>query len=262
MRYFALAAMLSALAISPASAQDTINWLHLETNPGMVELMNEAVTEYKGLNPGANFELQFLENEAYKAKLTTLLQSNDAPDIVYSWGGGVLDDAGQGRRAARHRRRRRARDQDQYRSGGRRRLHPRRQALRHGPARFAGRLLVQQGAVRQGRPRRRHDEHLGRLPRRRQEAQGRRHHADLDGRGRQVAGAFLLVVSGGPPGRRGRLQRRQARRRRRLCRRALRRSRQEVPAACRARALPGRLPDLDPRPGDRLFRRRQGRDPA
>ena len=36
--------------------------------------------------------MQFLENEAYKAKLTTLLQSNDAPDIVYSWGGGVLDE--------------------------------------------------------------------------------------------------------------------------------------------------------------------------
>ena len=92
MKKFALAAMLSALAIGPAAAQDTINWLHLETNPGMVALMNEAITEYKGLHPEANFELQFLENEAYKAKLTTLLQSDDAPDIVYSWGGGVLDE--------------------------------------------------------------------------------------------------------------------------------------------------------------------------
>ena len=92
MKRFALAAMLSALAIGPVAAQDNIKWLHLETNPGMVALMNEAVTEYKGLNPGTEFELQFLENEAYKAKLTTLLQSNDAPDIVYSWGGGVLDE--------------------------------------------------------------------------------------------------------------------------------------------------------------------------
>ena len=139
----------------PAAAQDTINWLHLETNPGMVDLMNQAVTEYKGLNPEANFELQFLENEAYKAKLTTLLQSDDAPDIVYSWGGGVLDEqvkAGV------------LRDIDgvvsaetktNIGSGRRRRLHPRRQALWPCPARFPGRLLVQQGAVRQGRPRRR-----------------------------------------------------------------------------------------------------------
>lgn len=92
MKHFALAALLSALAIGPAATQESIDWLHLETNPGMVELMNEAIAEYKGLHPEANFELQFLENEAYKAKLTTLLQSNDSPDIVYSWGGGVLDE--------------------------------------------------------------------------------------------------------------------------------------------------------------------------
>lgn len=92
MRKLALAALLGIMSVLPASAQDTINWLHLETNPGMVDLMNEAIAEYKGLHPEANFELQFLENEAYKAKLTTLLQSNDAPDIVYSWGGGVLDE--------------------------------------------------------------------------------------------------------------------------------------------------------------------------
>ena len=34
--------------------------------------------------------MQFLENEAYKAKLPTLLQSKDRPHIIYSWGGGVL----------------------------------------------------------------------------------------------------------------------------------------------------------------------------
>ena len=155
MKRFALAAMLSALAIGPASAQDTINWLHLETNPGMVDLMNEAVTEYKGLHPEANFELQFLENEAYKAKLTTLLQSNDAPDIVYSWGGGVLDE--------------------QVKAGVLRDIDGvvsaeaktnigtagvgafTRDGKLYGLAQHvsAGRLLVQQGAVRQGRPRRR-----------------------------------------------------------------------------------------------------------
>ena len=35
-------------------------------------------------------EVQYLENEAYKKKLTTLLQSPDKPNIIYSWGGGVL----------------------------------------------------------------------------------------------------------------------------------------------------------------------------
>lgn len=92
MKRLALAAMAGMLTIAPAMAQETVQWLHLETNPGMVDLMNEAITEYKQTNPNVNFELQFLENEAYKAKLVTLLQSNDAPDIVYSWGGGVLDE--------------------------------------------------------------------------------------------------------------------------------------------------------------------------
>lgn len=34
--------------------------------------------------------MQILENEAFKAKLTTMLQSPDKPHIIYSWGGGVL----------------------------------------------------------------------------------------------------------------------------------------------------------------------------
>jgi len=34
--------------------------------------------------------MQFLENEAYKAKLPSMLQSKDRPHIIYSWAGGVL----------------------------------------------------------------------------------------------------------------------------------------------------------------------------
>ena len=33
-----------------------------------------------------------LENEAFKSKLTTLLQSADAPDFFHSWGGGVFQE--------------------------------------------------------------------------------------------------------------------------------------------------------------------------
>ena len=41
-------------------------------------------------HPGVKVEMQFLENEAYKAKLPTILQSKDRPNIIYSWAGGVL----------------------------------------------------------------------------------------------------------------------------------------------------------------------------
>ena len=41
---------------------------------------------------GHTVVLQYLENESLKAKLPTMLQSNDKPDIFYSWGGGVMYD--------------------------------------------------------------------------------------------------------------------------------------------------------------------------
>ena len=36
-------------------------------------------------------EFKYLENEAFKAKLPTMLQSDDSrPDLFYSWAGGVM----------------------------------------------------------------------------------------------------------------------------------------------------------------------------
>lgn len=74
-----------------ASAADTtIRWLHLEVNPKILKIWNDAVAEFEKSNPGVQVKLQFLENEAFKAKLPTLLQSPDAPSMFYSWGGGVM----------------------------------------------------------------------------------------------------------------------------------------------------------------------------
>ena len=93
MKRIALAAMLGALAFAPAAYADTtINWLHIASNPPEVKLMTDAAKEYEAAHPGIHINMQFLENEAFKAKLTTLLQSNDAPDVFYSWGGGVLSE--------------------------------------------------------------------------------------------------------------------------------------------------------------------------
>ena len=42
-------------------------------------------------------QFKYLENEAFKAKLPTMLQSdNSRPSLFYSWGGGVIRCAGQG----------------------------------------------------------------------------------------------------------------------------------------------------------------------
>ena len=218
MKRLTLVALLSALAIGPASAQETIKWLHLETNPGMVDLMNEAVTEYKGLHPEANFELQFLENEAYKAKLTTLLQSDDAPDIVYSWGGGVLDE--------------------QVKSGVLRDIDGAvsadaktnigatgvgaftRDGKLYGIAQHVSEVVFwyNKELVRQGRSRPGDDEHLGRFLAGVKKLQDAGITPIALGGRRQMARTFLLVVPGRETGGRGRLQRRQDRPGRRLCR--------------------------------------------
>ena len=90
MKRLALAAFLAVLGTNAAFADTTIKWLHITTDPGELALLEGAAKQYSDEHAGITVETQFLENEAFKAKLTTLLQSPDAPDIFFSWGGGVL----------------------------------------------------------------------------------------------------------------------------------------------------------------------------
>ncbi|EKF59805.1 putative periplasmic binding ABC transporter protein [Agrobacterium albertimagni AOL15] len=77
-------------SMSAASAQTVVKWLHLETVPENLKLWEDIAADYEAQHPDVDIQLQFLENEAFKAKLPTLLQSDAAPDFFYSWGGGVL----------------------------------------------------------------------------------------------------------------------------------------------------------------------------
>jgi raffinose/stachyose/melibiose transport system substrate-binding protein len=85
---------ISFIAISLFSTANavTIKWLHLYADSAKeMPSILKAVEEYEA-KTGNTVELQYLENEAFKAKLPTMLQSNDRPDIFYSWGGGVMYD--------------------------------------------------------------------------------------------------------------------------------------------------------------------------
>jgi raffinose/stachyose/melibiose transport system substrate-binding protein len=86
----AVAAAVLLVTASVASAQTTIRWLHLEVNPNQVKIWEDVARDFEAKNPGVRVETQFLENEAYKAKLPSMLQSKDRPQIIYSWAGGVL----------------------------------------------------------------------------------------------------------------------------------------------------------------------------
>lgn len=95
MQTFRLALTTGAAAVFgalPALADTTVTWLHIETNPAIVEAWEAIAAEFESQNAGVDVELQFLEAEAFKQKLTTLLQSDAKPDIFYSWGGGVFHE--------------------------------------------------------------------------------------------------------------------------------------------------------------------------
>src|SRR3954465_11182201 len=85
-----LAAAACLLFANAAAADTTVKWLHIEVNPAQEKIWEEAERPYEAAHPGVKIEMQFLENEAYKAKLPTILQSKDRPHIIYSWAGGVL----------------------------------------------------------------------------------------------------------------------------------------------------------------------------
>ena len=91
-------ALLSAIAataalligVASATAETTVKWLYIETNPEIIQYWKDVIAKFEKAHPGVKVETQFLENEAYKAKLPTMLQSSDPPHIFYSWAGGVL----------------------------------------------------------------------------------------------------------------------------------------------------------------------------
>lgn len=77
------------LAIAPAMAEDvTIHMLHV--NQTGDPFWKQIAEDYNKSHPGVTVVVDYMENEAYKAKLPTLLQSDDRPDIIYSWAGGVM----------------------------------------------------------------------------------------------------------------------------------------------------------------------------
>ncbi|MFC5834053.1 extracellular solute-binding protein [Nonomuraea insulae] len=68
----------------------TLEWWHLSTAEPLKSLWAQRAKEFEAKNPNVTIKATVLENDAYKAKLTTITQSDKAPDIFASWGGGVL----------------------------------------------------------------------------------------------------------------------------------------------------------------------------
>src|ERR1700761_3778848 len=84
-------ACLLALA-APGLADTTVTVLHVNENKAAVAIWDQAAADYNAAHKGVTVQFKYLENEAFKAKLPTMLQSEDSrPALFYSWGGGVMD---------------------------------------------------------------------------------------------------------------------------------------------------------------------------
>jgi raffinose/stachyose/melibiose transport system substrate-binding protein len=68
----------------------TITWYHIQNNDPGLGLWQALADEYMAANPNVKIDIQVNENEAFKTKLTTLLQQGDVPDLFQTWGGGGL----------------------------------------------------------------------------------------------------------------------------------------------------------------------------
>ncbi|MBL8131847.1 MAG: extracellular solute-binding protein [Anaerolineae bacterium] len=87
------AVLLLALSVGAVGAQDpvTIEWWTIYTTPPELPALAETLAaEFMAMHPEVTIEITHLENEAFKERLATLMQSGDAPDLFQSWGGGVL----------------------------------------------------------------------------------------------------------------------------------------------------------------------------
>jgi len=67
-----------------------IRWWHIANADPMLSEWAKMARQFEATHPGVKIEITPLENEAYKTKLTTVIQAGDPPDIFHTWGGGVL----------------------------------------------------------------------------------------------------------------------------------------------------------------------------
>jgi raffinose/stachyose/melibiose transport system substrate-binding protein len=91
LRQFAFAAGCLAALTAPAYAETHITVLHVSDNAAQKAIWDQIANDYNAEHKGVKVEFKYLENEAFKAKLPTMLQADESrPELFYSWGGGVM----------------------------------------------------------------------------------------------------------------------------------------------------------------------------
>jgi raffinose/stachyose/melibiose transport system substrate-binding protein len=76
----------------PEPEKVTITWWHISTAEEHAAAFQEMADAFIADNPHVTIEITILENEAFKSKLPTVMQSGDPPDLFQSWGGGTMNE--------------------------------------------------------------------------------------------------------------------------------------------------------------------------
>ena len=79
-------------AATTAAAPVTITFWHIQVVENQIALWQRLADEYMTAHPNVTIEITSYENENFKAKMTTVMQSGEPPDIFQSWGGGGMND--------------------------------------------------------------------------------------------------------------------------------------------------------------------------
>ncbi|MBN2535764.1 MAG: extracellular solute-binding protein [Spirochaetales bacterium] len=69
-----------------------ITWWNLWTVEPSKSLGEQIVKDYMAAHPNVEIQPTVLENEAFKQKVNTMMQSGNPPDVFQSWGGGVMNE--------------------------------------------------------------------------------------------------------------------------------------------------------------------------
>ena len=80
------------LLCTAAQAQTVVKFMSLTGDDGRPEYEDAVIAAFNAEHPDIQVVAERLPNEDFKKKLPTLLQTNEAPDLFYSWGGGILEE--------------------------------------------------------------------------------------------------------------------------------------------------------------------------
>ncbi|MFY0664957.1 MAG: extracellular solute-binding protein [Natronospirillum sp.] len=82
------AGVMLALGSTQAVAQTTVTVLHNQQDQFIRDTWDEIRQDFESKNPDIRVQLDFMDDDAMKARLPTLLQSNAKPHLYWSFGGG------------------------------------------------------------------------------------------------------------------------------------------------------------------------------